>query len=340
MEDRLSQPAQNEVIAAPLAALGWTEARQAAFALFATDGLLPGRVVGEHRTHYQVATDHGELSATLAGRLRNEAKQRSDLAGVGDFVAIRPSPGDGPATIEAVLPRSTALVRKAAGEKRPQLLAANVDVIFIVMALDNDFNLARLERYLTLVHASGALPVIVANKTDLAADLAARMAEIAELAPGVAVHAVTARSTDVTRQLEAYFAGNRTIALIGSSGVGKSTLTNRLLGREAQATQEVRSHDDRGRHTTTHRQLFLRPEGGAIMDTPGMRGLELWDSEDNVAPDFSDIEALALDCKFRNCQHGSEPKCAVRAAVERGELDAARVATFNARVVTPHWVKR
>jgi ribosome biogenesis GTPase len=232
------------------------------------------------------------------------------------------------------------LVRKAAQEKRPQLLAANVDVIFIVMALDGDFNLARLERYLVLVHASGAQPVIVANKTDLANDLPARLAEIATIAPGIAVHAIAARSADTASQLDAYFTGNRTIAIIGSSGVGKSTLTNRLLGREAQATQEVRAHDDRGRHTTTHRQLFLRPEGGAIMDTPGMRGLELWDSEDNVAPDFSDIEALALACKFRNCQHGSEPKCAVRAAVERGELDAARVATFNARVVTAHWVKR
>ncbi|MEQ1614181.1 MAG: ribosome small subunit-dependent GTPase A, partial [Hyphomicrobiaceae bacterium] len=323
-----------------LAALGWTDERQSVFAPHAAEGLIAGRVVGEHRTHYQVGVATTELSATLAGRLRNDARQRSDLAGVGDFVAIRPSPGDGPATIEAVLPRTSALVRKAAGEKRPQLLAANVDVIFIVMALDGDFNLPRLERYLALVHASGARPVIVANKTDLAADLASRMADIATVAPGVAVHAITARAAADTRQLEAYFDGNRTIALIGSSGVGKSTLTNRLLGREAQATQEVRSHDDRGRHTTTHRQLFLRPHGGAIMDTPGMRGLEMWDSEDNVAPDFSDIEALALECKFRNCQHGSEPKCAVRAAVDRGELDAARVATFNARVVTPHWVKR
>ena len=311
-----------------LAALGWTERRSEEFEPHLGEGLLPGRIIGEHRTHYVVATNTAELNATLAGRLRNQAGQRSDLPGVGDFVAIRPAAGDGPATIEAVLLRTTALVRKAAGEERPQLLAANVDVIFIVMALDGDFSLPRLARYLSLVQSSGATPVIIANKTDLSDDVAARIAEIGSAAPGVRVHAITARNTGVARELEKYFDDNRTIALIGSSGVGKSTLTNQLLGREAQATQEVRSHDDRGRHTTTHRQLFLRPRGGSVMDTPGMRGLELWGSEAKLAPDFADIEALSSQCKFRNCKHGPEPGCAVRAAIERGDLDPVRLANY------------
>jgi ribosome biogenesis GTPase / thiamine phosphate phosphatase len=318
-----------------LAALGWTEARRKDFAPHLRDGLLPARVIGEHRTHFQIAHETGETGATLAGRLRNAAAQRTDLAGVGDFVAMRPAAGDGRASIEAVLPRTSALIRKAVGERRGQLLAVNVDVVFIVMALGGDFSLPRLERYLDLVQASGADPVIVANKVDLAGDAAARIAEIATLAPGVPVHAISARDPGQLRELETYFAGDRTIALVGSSGVGKSTMTNRLLGRAAQATQEVRAHDNRGRHTTTHRQLFLRPGGGSIMDTPGMRGLEMWEGSDAVAPVFDGVETLSAKCRFRNCRHGQEPGCAVRDAVARGDLEATRLAAFLARPVPP-----
>ncbi len=287
---------------------------------------MPGRVVGEHRTHFQVATDAGEFSATITARHRKEAARRSDLPGVGDFVAVRPSGGDGKSTIEAVLPRTTALVRKAAGEQRPQLIAANIDVIFIVTALDRDFNLQRLERYLALVRDSGAKPVIVANKSDLPHDAAETTDQIAKIAPDVPVHAISARGTKGVAELERYFDGNRTIVLVGSSGVGKSTMTNQLLGRDAQATQDVRAHDSRGRHTTTHRQLFIRPQGGAIIDTPGMRGLEQWIETASIDPLVETIEALALKCKFRNCRHETEPGCAVRAAIASGELDAARVA--------------
>ena len=310
--------------------LGWSDRYQQDFAQLAKDGAIAGRVIGEHRTHFQVATGLGEMTAVLTGRLRNQAARRSDLAGVGDFVVLRPSAGDGPATIEAVLPRTTALIRKAAGERRPQLLAANVDVVFIVMALDGDYNIGRLARYLDLVASSGARPVVVANKTDLADDVAGQMAELTAAAPSIAIHALSAKKPDDVAQLEVYFAGNKTIGLIGSSGVGKSTITNKLLGREAQATQEVREHDSRGRHTTTHRQLFVRADGGAIMDTPGMRELEVWTTEESVKPDFSDLEELALQCRFRDCRHGTEPGCAVRPAVAAGVVDEVRLAAFIA----------
>jgi ribosome biogenesis GTPase len=314
-----------------LEAFGWNGDRQAKFAAYAAEGLVPGRVVGEHRSHFQVATDAIELSAEVTGRLRNEAAQRSDLPGVGDFVALRLAMGDGPATIEAVLPRTSALVRKASGESRPQLLAANVDVVFIVTAPDGDFNLPRIERLLALVVDSSAAPVIVLNKAELSPDIGGATDQIATVALGVPIHAISARAGDGIAVLEQYFDGNRTIGLIGSSGVGKSTLTNELLGRAAQATQEVRAHDSRGRHTTTHRQLFLRPHGGAIVDTPGMRGVELWNAGQDANGNFEDIETLALACKFSNCRHEAEPKCAVRAAIARGDLDAERVAGYVRR---------
>jgi ribosome biogenesis GTPase / thiamine phosphate phosphatase len=311
-----------------LEALGWNSRRQEEFQAHAVQGLVPGRVVGEHRSHYRVATDTTELSAVTTGRFRNSAAERSDLPGVGDFVAIRISDGDGPATIEAVLPRTSALIRKAAGEPRPQLLAANIDVVFIVTALGGDFNLARIQRYLALVLDSGAAPVVVVNKADLPDDTLGPTGQVDGIDPGVPIHAISARAQDGALDLERYFEGNRTVALVGSSGVGKSTLTNRLLGREAQATQEIRAHDGRGRHTTTHRQLFTRSEGGAIIDSPGLRGLELWNPSKDSKIDFDDIASLASACRFRDCRHDSEPGCAVRAAVDRGDLDTDRFESY------------
>ena len=312
----------------PLSAYGWTGEREQAFARHRDDGLVPGRVVGEHRTHYQVAVGTTELSAITPGRVRNAASLRSELPGVGDFVALRPAPGDGQATIEAVLPRTSALIRKASGKETPQLLAANVDVAFIVTGLDGDYNLARIERFRTFVRESGAMPVIVANKADLASDPADIRRQLADIASGVPVHIIGARAGVGIAELEAYFEGNRTIVLIGSSGAGKSTMINQFLGRAAQATQSVRGHDSRGRHTTTHRQLFLRPGGGAIIDTPGMRGLETWGAETAGREDFGDIDALAAQCKFRDCGHKSEPGCAVRAAIAGGSLNAERLTAY------------
>jgi len=308
--------------------LGWNGRWQKKFAALDAEGLVPGRVIGEHRSHFRVALEATELSAGTTGRMRKAAKERSDLPGVGDFVALRIAVGDGPATIEAVLPRFSALVRKAAGESRPQLLAANIDVVFIMTTPDGDLNLPRLERYLALVRDSGAAPVIVVNKADLTHDAIEITGRIGGIAPGVPIHAVSARGRDCIHALERFFDGNRTIAFVGSSGVGKSTLTNLLLGRAAQATQEVRAHDSRGRHTTPHRQLFARPEGGSIIDTPGMRALEVWNTPAEAGSSFEDIEALATQCRFRDCRHESEPACAVRAAVEQGDLDAGRATAY------------
>ena len=311
-----------------LASLGWTPERQHAFLQLPHDGVLPGRIVGEHRTHFQVAVADKELAAIAPGALRNGATQRSDLPGVGDFVALRPASGDGPATIEAVLPRTNALIRKASGKLSPQLLAANIDTVFIVTGLDGDFNLARLERFLALVRDSGAVPVILVNKIDLATDVAVTTAQLVRAFPGVEVHAIGARAGHGITGLAAYFQDNHTVALIGSSGAGKSTLINQLLGRAAQATGEVRGHDSRGRHTTTHRQLFLRPGGGMVIDTPGMRGLETWAATEMDVQHYADIEAIAATCRFRDCAHRTEPGCAIRTAVAAGTLDAGRVAAF------------
>jgi len=312
----------------PIAALGWNARWQETFEVHAGAGLVPARVVAEHRSHYRIATAEAEFSAGTTGRLRNTVAQRSDLPGVGDFVVAALAGGDSPATIQAVLPRTSALIRKASGKPDPQLLAANIDVVFIVTYMGGDFNLPRMKRYCALVQQGGAAPVMLVNKADLQNNATGLGGEIAALGQDSPVHLISARARESLQVLEQYFTGNRTVALIGSSGVGKSTLTNQLLGRDAQATQAVRDFDGRGRHTTTSRQLLVRPQDGAIIDTPGLRGLETWDATEGAEGTFEDIEGLALQCRFRNCRHDAEPDCAVRAAVARGELDAARVSDY------------
>jgi ribosome biogenesis GTPase len=311
-----------------LEALGWNAQWHEKFEAHSGEGLVPARVVAEHRSHYRIATEETELSAGTTGRLRNMAGQRSDLPGVGDFVAADLSEQDSPATIGAVLRRTSALIRKASGKSDPQLLAANIDVVFIVTSMGGDFNLPRLKRYCALVQQSGASPVIVVNKSDMENNVVRSAGEIEELGHDMPIHVISARVRESIQVLEQYFAGNRTVALIGSSGVGKSTLTNQLLGRDAQATQEVRDYDGRGRHTTTSRQLLVRSQGGTIIDTPGLRGLEIWDATEAPEGAFDDIGGLALQCRFRNCRHDTEPGCSVRSAVARGDLDAARLSDF------------
>ncbi|AEI46253.1 ribosome small subunit-dependent GTPase A [Paenibacillus mucilaginosus] len=308
---------------------GWDLKWAEAFGEYREAGLVPGRVTLEHKHIYRVMTEEGELLGEIAGRMRHAAFGRADYPAVGDWVALLPRPADGRATIHGVLPRRSKFSRKAAGPAvAEQIVAANVDTVFLVHALNQDFNLRRLERYLTLAYESGAQPVVLLSKTDLCADVPGRVADVEGIAPGVPIHAVSSLQDEGLEALRPYLAGGRTAALLGSSGAGKSTLVNRLYGEEVLHTGGIREGDDRGRHTTTHRELVRLPEGGLLIDTPGMRELQLWDADSGLDLAFRDIEALAAGCRFSDCSHEGEPGCAVQAALEEGTLQAARYRSY------------
>jgi ribosome biogenesis GTPase len=327
------EPSQVEAPPVSLDELGWDDAWAAAFAPYAADGLAPARVAIEFNHLFRLYTGAGELQGQHAGRLLHAAAGRRDLAAVGDWVAIRTRSEERTATIEAILPRRTHFSRKAAGElTEQQVVAANIDVVFLVMGLDRDYNPRRLERYLMLARESGATPVVLLSKADLVDDVAPSLTEIAAIAPGVAIHAVSVPDRRGLAEVRRLIGPGQTGALLGSSGAGKSTLINALLGEDRLATKAVRASDSRGRHTTRHRQLVPLPGGGLLIDTPGMRELQLWaaaDTADATATAFDDIDAIAAGCHFTNCRHLSEPRCAVRAAVEQGTLDASRLASFH-----------
>ncbi|HYG82287.1 MAG TPA: ribosome small subunit-dependent GTPase A [Pyrinomonadaceae bacterium] len=313
-----------------LAALGWGEFFEESFRPFAASGYEAARVALEHKHFYGVYAERGELLAETAGKLRHEAASREALPAVGDWVVIRARPEGGRATIHAVLPRRSKFTRKAAGSRtEEQLVGANIDTVFLVTSLNQDFNLRRVERYLIVAWDSGANPVVVLSKSDLSDEVGNRVAEIQEAAKGVPVHAVSVVTGEGLDELAQYIRAGQTVALLGSSGVGKSTLINHLAGRDLQRTQEVREHDERGRHTTTHRELILLPQGGLVLDTPGMRELQLWDGEGGLRLAFNDIEALARDCYFSDCRHRDEPGCAVRDALDKGAIDAARYQSYE-----------
>lgn len=311
--------------------LGWDQGWAEAFAPHAADGLVPARVAIEFNYIYRLYTAAGEVQAQQAGRLRHQAVAREQLSAVGDWVAITPTPGEATATIEAVVPRRTKFSRKVAGElTEEQIVAANIDTVFLVMGLDGDYNPRRLERYLILAYESGASPVVILNKADLAQHLAEDMDEIQRLAVGIPVHAISAKTRDGVELVEGYLGPGKTGALLGSSGVGKSTLVNALLGQDVLATKEVRAHDSRGRHTTRHRHLIMLPDRrGLLIDTPGMRELQLWAQADSARDTFDDIAALAAACHFTDCRHRGEPRCAVTLAVEDGRLSAERLANYQ-----------
>ncbi len=255
---------------------------------------------------------------------------RQAMAAVGDWVAIRTNPGERSATIESVLQRRSHFSRKAAGElTEQQVVAANIDVVFIVMGLDRDYNPRRLERYLVMAKESGATPQVLLSKADLSDQVEAQLAECTAAAPGVDVYAVSVRDGRGVDRVRGAIRAGQTGTLLGSSGAGKSTLINQLLGHEMLATAAVRAHDQRGRHTTRHRQLVPMPGGGLLIDTPGMRELQLWTEADAPQASFEDVEALAAGCHFTNCRHRTEPRCAVRAALAEGRLDAVRLESFH-----------
>ncbi len=310
--------------------LGWNERLEQCFVSHRSRGREPARVSREERDRYLVLGAAGEHEAVGSGRLRREGEDGAALPAVGDWVALRPARGDGPRVITAVLPRASVFVRKAAGElTERQTIAANLDFVFVVAGLDAEYNPRRLERYLATAWEGGAVPVVILNKADLAEDLEERIAETRLAAPGAEVVALSARTGEGLDQLAPWLARGRTVALVGSSGVGKSTLVNALLGEARQTIAEVRPADARGRHTTTRRDLLARPSGALLVDTPGLRELQLWADESSLAQAFPDVEELAAGCRFRDCHHDEEPGCAVRAAVERGEIDSGRLESWH-----------
>ena len=312
--------------------LGWNDFFAAHFDAYRTEGLVPARVVAQRGLN-RVSTGDAEHYADLAGRLRHELEGPGGGAGfpaVGDWVAFRPPTGEGRGLIHAVLPRRSKFSRKVAGHRtEEQVVAANVDTLFLVSGLDGDFNPRRIERYLTAAWDSGARPVVILNKLDRCADPERCLLEAEAVARGVPVHRVSAKTGEGCEALHEYLRPGETVSLLGSSGVGKSTLINRLLGREAQRTGDVREGDDRGRHTTTHRELLPLPKGGLLIDTPGLREVQLWEGDQGIESTFGDIEELAEGCRFSDCRHRGEPGCAVGEAVGRGDLAPERLVSYH-----------
>jgi len=307
-----------------LTQLGWDATRAEQFEPHAAAGLIPGRVAVQHRGAYDVLTERGELRCDVAGRLYDESSSPADLPAVGDWVGVSPRLDEQAGTIQAILPRRTKFSRKTAWQAtEEQVVAANVDVVFLVTSLNEDLNLRRLERYLILARESGAEPVILLTKSDLATDVDERLEDVRSIAFDIPVHALSNVTGEGLDAVLAYLPPGVTAALLGSSGVGKSTLINRLVGEELLATREIRD-DGRGRHTTARRELVQLPGGGLVIDTPGMRELQLWVADEGLEEAFVDVTSLFEHCRFSDCSHESEPGCAVKAALADGTLAPER----------------
>ena len=314
-----------------LTALGWDADWADAFAPFAAEGLRPARVVAVHRDTSIVRDRAGDRPVSVSGIFRFDALARSDFPTVGDWVAL-----DASDVVTAILPRRSVFKRMAADATRrgarlddEQIMASNIDIALLVAGLDNDFNLRRIERYLAVAWSSSITPVVVLNKADLADDVDGRLVAVVAIAPGVATVAVSAWTGAGLDTLLEHLRPGTTAAILGSSGVGKSTMVNALLGEDRQATAEVRDSDSRGRHTTTHRELFELPGGALLVDTPGIRALEVLGADEGVEAAFDDVIDLAATCRFSDCRHVGEPGCAVRAALADGSLSEERLASHQ-----------
>lgn len=285
------------------------------------------RVISQEKGIYKIQNGAEIKSATVSGKYRYEVQTASDYPAVGDYIVAQWPEDNSSAVITGLFPRKSCFIRKAAGtEKKEQVVAANIDTALICMSLNNNFNIRRLERYVSVTYESGATPVVVLTKSDLCSDIEDKIFQAQNVAPGVDILAISSLNDDCESVMR-YILPGKTVAFIGSSGVGKSTLINKLTGKDSIATGEI-GNDDKGRHTTTHRELITLPNGAFVIDTPGMRELGMWDSGDGIDTAFSDIEELSHSCKYADCTHTSEPGCAVRKAIEEGSLSPDRFASY------------
>ena len=313
-----------------LQSVGFNQYFENEFIQYDKDQMIVGRVTLEHKHLYRVLTEQGELLCEISGKFVFHAEKREDFPAVGDWVAVKPSVNEAKGVIQAILPRQSKFSRKTAGATtEEQIVATNVDTVFLVNSLNDDLNLRRIERYLLLAWESGASPVIVLTKADLCTDVLEKIHLVETVALGVPIVVISTVAGTGFEELKVHLKPGKTVALLGSSGVGKSTLTNYLLGVEKQKIQDIRNSDDKGRHTTTHRELILLPNGSLLIDTPGMREVQLWEGGSGITESFSDIHELQSHCRYRDCKHEEEPGCAVKMAIEKGVLNEDRLQSYK-----------